>query len=171
MKKLFASLFIALGLLIVIKVGIQSVIGLIIGVSTVAVGILLFVLKTKASKSLHPSSNEALIKQLREEGDRIEVILDQCMISDNTTSGNIRISISGFSLNEFPDAPGKLSVVRYRSKYNGKEYIFTSPTMPFDRKQLVYTFTQKETTSIYIDKSNPSLYYFDLRFMFDQPSL
>ena len=181
MKKLSASLFIIIGLLILVKIGFQSVIGLVIGIAAMGVGVLLLVLKTKKHQSLHPSNSDEIIQRLKEEGERIEVVLDQCMISDNTYAeeNDLLLSsvnyvpalITGYMNSAIDRKNVSWSVVRYRTFYKGQERIFVSPTLPFDKKNLVFGFTLKEKSVIYVDKVDPTVYYFDLEFMFEQPGL
>lgn len=150
MKKLFGSIFVVLGLFILIMTGLQSALGAFTGLAALAAGTVLLIVKSEAHQSLHPAKMAGEIGRLKADGDRIEVILDDCMISENSHSE---------------------SVVRYKAHYKGEDRIFVSPAMPFSRKSLVYGFSLQESSFIYISKGDPSLYYFDLEFMFSQPAL
>lgn len=57
------------------------------------------------------------------------------------------------------------SIVIYKSIYNGRPRRFISRVIFKDRATLSFLFDNQKETTLYIDKTNPARYYFDLDFL------
>ena len=124
---------------------------------------------------------EELIKQIKENGDRVEVDLNDCEIKEHHYFDKIDYtkSYNDFEILNFyeyamynenyrdskNDNVIKQSVVIKKIQINGQEKTIQSPVLPYDRIKLLLSFNKKKTTNVYFDKINPEVYYFDLEFV------
>jgi hypothetical protein len=131
-----------------------------------------------ASKILEKAN--ALIKDLRDNGNKVTVDLNLCEIKvnhyteqpDNFKSATDLELFTAMDLVYFynkihnPTPNGQIyqSVAVYKTSYNGKPKTFYSPTIPLDKDNLLFKFGIQKTTTIYVDKNDSNKYYFDIGF-------
>lgn len=123
---------------------------------------------------------EALKKDLKENGLKIEVELDICEIKENHyyEEPDSTKNYSDFELLNFSEMAKyyemfqrsksdevKQSVVIAKIQVNGQERKVISPILPYDRIKLLLSFDKQKSTSVFFDKNDHEKYYFDFEFM------
>jgi len=123
---------------------------------------------------------EALKKELKENGLKIEVNLENCEIKENhyyekpdSTKNYTDFELLNFSemamyYEMFNKAKGeeiKQSVVITMVLLNGQERKVFSPVLPYDRIKLLFSFDKQKITNVFIDKNDSEKYYFDFEFL------
>ena len=121
-----------------------------------------------------------VVNDLKQNGNKIIVDLDKCEIKENNyyeepdyyknaTDFELMTAMDYVYLYNKYNTPnaGQVdqTVAVYKTDYRGKELTFYSPTMAKDRDNLLFKFSIKKTTTIYVDKSDPTKYYFDVEFV------
>lgn len=123
---------------------------------------------------------EALKKELKANGLKIEVDLDKCEIKENHyfEEPNSTKNYSDFELLNFSEMAHyyemfskrksdeiKQSVVIAKVQVNGQEKKILSPILPYDRIKLLFSFDKQKFTIVYIDHNDFERYYFDFEFI------
>jgi hypothetical protein len=120
------------------------------------------------------SSEEQLITQLKNRGDRIYVDFSKCEIKENSYSEEINESetLQGSAIlgSLYPSQNVEhrevvQSVIVFESIYNGKTIKFLSPIIPKDKTTLLFLLYAQKETYIYLDPKDEDTYYFDLEFL------
>ena len=57
------------------------------------------------------------------------------------------------------------SIIIYEQEWKGKRRKFISPNIPKDAVTLEFLIGSKKTTTLYVHRNNPELYFFDLGFL------
>ncbi len=125
------------------------------------------------------------INSLKEDGEKIVVDLSQVEIKENNYSeeqdiyksdlGQLRPGV--FDQIEMFNALSdetkntkivevKQSVIIFPYSNNGVNEKFISSVIPKDRETLLFKFFAQKTTTLYVDRNNRKLYYFDLDFLY-----
>jgi hypothetical protein len=145
-----------------------------VGIILVIIGFRLFITsKSKHVQQLEKSFQEE-IDRLKHYGEKINVDFKDCeIISSNyykevPKSSNYRVqaldsiydssrSVENVEINQ--------SRITYQDKNLSYDYIFISPLINKDNITLSFTLDKYKKTTIYVDKKDKSLYYFDLEFL------
>ncbi len=124
-----------------------------------------------------------MINQLKESGEKIRVELAKCEIKSNDyseekdryPSGILATSyerdvqvwnyILGDEIKNTEMVDIYQSVLIYQSTYMNKDKTFISGIIPIEHTTLLFKLDNQKDTFIYIDKQDPSKYYFDLDFL------
>ena len=66
---------------------------------------------------------------------------------------------------QLSDVTQTVILFQYPNTRTGQTEKFLSPVLPKDRVTLTFYLDQQQQTTLYVDKTNRSLYYFDLDFL------
>lgn len=135
--------------------------------------------------SLDRKEQQQLIGELKRSGRQIKVNLSHCEVKENSyieerekygtenyfaTSG-IERNIQ--ALNALTDETRNVqrvqvnqAVLIYHHEEEGQSRRFVSGVLPFERTTLLMKLVLQKETTLYIDREDPSKYYFDLEFLF-----
>lgn len=135
---------------------------------------LLFRSFTDAAASLDEVVRDQ-VDQLKQEGEKIEVNLDECEIMTNNYTRELeRKSKRAHAIDAVYDSSQNIitetvnqAVLVYKRGINGEEETFYSPTIYKDETSLRWLLERQKKTAIYVDKDDRSLYYFDVAFLKD----
>lgn len=124
---------------------------------------------------------KALVKDLKENGEKLMVDLDACEIKENhyyqepdnfknaTDIELVTATDLVYLYNKFNSPPTDnqtlQSVAVFKTNYKGKDRTFYSPTIAKDKDNLLFKFLAQKKTTIYIDKNDSDKYYFDIEFI------
>ncbi|HEX8514552.1 MAG TPA: hypothetical protein VF868_00025 [Bacteroidia bacterium] len=125
---------------------------------------------------------EKYIKNLKENGDRIKVDLNSCDLKQNdyfeepdyyknATEAELMLAADYvYFYNKLKygriDKHVYQTIATFTTNYKGKEMTFISPTIGKDKTNLLFKFSIKKDTTIYVDKIDPTKYYFDIDFVY-----
>jgi len=156
-----------------------------VGIAMWITGFVLF----RSSKSIKENKAiiqlKALVDELKTNGEKIVVNLDQCEIKENNYSEEKERFKSGDMLGFEPRFEGDIqfwnglydsgynteivdvnqSVLIYTHQHNGVEEKFISKVIPRTKQDLNFKFYLQKNTMLYVDKNNRKRYYFDLTFL------
>ena len=148
------------------------------------IGLIILLTNPKTLDSGLVQTVEKYIKNLKEDGDRIKVDLNLCDLKQNdyfeepdyyknATEAELMLAADYVYLyNKFKygsiDKHVYQTVVTYTANYKGKEMKFISPTIGKDKTNLLFKFSIKKDTTIYIDKDDSTKYYFDIDFAYSE---
>lgn len=161
---------------------------LLIGLASLATGIYLVRASTTSEDKTARKKLYQSIAELRSTGERIEVDLRACSIrtSESLESDPGKqidltmfylIAPSGlYSLSTFiKDRPEEVRgvlrsmiIFSYVNSRTGQTEKFISPIILKDEVSLSFYLDRQQRTTLYVDKTNRSRYYFDLDFLIDQ---
>ena len=112
------------------------------------------------------------IKRLKSDGFKIEVQLDRCQIvnkknSENWLSENGVVTASNGSEIKviYEKTPGASNKLIYSVDIDGKKVHFVSQPIYHEMELLKMLLDHQKTTHIFMDKTNPNNYYFDIEFL------
>ena len=125
------------------------------------------------------------IQNLISQGKKIEIDLSKCVIKENNyiaevdkyNSGSYLTTLDlerniqatnillGKSIDNTERVQVYQTVLVFTADLNGKTTKFVSRTLPFDRVNLMFKLDKQKETALYVDKTDPSKYYFDLSFL------
>jgi hypothetical protein len=124
---------------------------------------------------------EKLKAELKANGQKIEVDLNDCEIKENHyfEKPDYSKNYTDFELINFyelamfyetikgtkNDSEIKQSVILTKIQLNGLEKKVRSSMLPYDRVKLMFSFNEQKKTYVYIDKSDSEKYYFDFEFL------
>jgi hypothetical protein len=152
------------------------------GLICFVIGLILLLKNPKTQDSGLLQTVEKQIKKLKENGDRIKVDLNLCELKQNdyfeepdyyknATEAELMLTADYIYLyNRLKygriDSHVYQTIATYTTNYKGKEIKFISPTIGKDKTNLLFKFDIKKDTTIYIDKNDPTKYYFDIDFVY-----
>ncbi len=117
------------------------------------------------------------IDDLKENGEKIQVDLTQCEIKENDYSemrlpdGRREADLSDFEAESYSESSGEKlteidqTVFIFKHLHNGIEEKFYSPVIPRTGDDLKIKLYLHKTTTLYVDKTDRSKYFFDLDFL------
>ena len=152
------------------------------GIVCYIVGIVLLLKVPKVAEDKLHKKMRSLIGELKQNGNKLTVVLDDCEIKENNyieaqdaykdktdlelmLTPNIVMMYNSSKAAATKDKPILQTVAVYKTMYLGKEKTFYSPTIAKDKENLLFKFFAQKTTTIFIDKNNPDNYYFDVEFV------
>ena len=126
----------------------------------------------------------AATEELKSNGMRVTVHLDQCEIRENNYREARELPEQNYFVEEYGIWPDLLSSNAFSDAATNEQNVtvhqtvfifnydigtglkrFVSPVLPFDRTTLLFKLGRQTETTLYIDRSNSNMYYFDLEFL------
>lgn len=152
-----------------------SIIYFLIGFAMVTIGIVMVRKTPKLAQIRLIEKAEKLISELKANGLKIEVNLNDCEIKENLYFDRLDYSknYADFELLRFSElikfhdkgeVETKQSFVVGKIQVKGVEKKVQS-VLPYDRVKLLIYFDIQKNTCVYIDKSDSEKYYFDFEFL------
>lgn len=129
----------------------------------------------RQQKASEESKN--FVADIKQNGEKILVDLAKCEIKENDYSemrlpdGRREADLSDFEAMGRGEAAGEKlteidqTVLVYTYEYNGKEEKFRSEIIPKTEEDIRIPLYLQKTTTLYVDKTDRSKYYFDLEFL------
>ena len=120
-----------------------------------------------------------LIHLLKTNGDRILVDLITCEIRGqeytDVDAAEAEAEHQSYSMHNIPiisdprefDVRQSVFIYNYLNNRTGQTERFISPVIPKDKLTLSFYLDRQKQTTLYVDKTNRRLYYFDLDFLRD----
>lgn len=144
-----------------------------LGIATFAggFGLLFLASKNHIKKINRYSHNE--IDDLKHNGERIPVNFSQCEIKENNYSEEVEKNYSDSKslglltghTNNIEIVSRNQSVIVYEASNGSRIDKFVSPVIPKDKATLMFLLDAQKQTTLYVDKTNSSRYFFDLDFL------
>jgi hypothetical protein len=137
----------------------------------------------KEKESTDKKQIREMINQLKENGEKIHVELSKCEVKSNDYSeeqdkfstGILATSyendiqawntVLGDEMANVKTVDTYQSVLIYKHNYMRNDRTFISGIIPTEHTTLLFKLDNQKTTSIYVDKNDPTKYYFDLDFL------
>ena len=139
-----------------------------------------FIAKDKLQKLNHNPTDKSFdrlaeIEQLKLNGDKVKVTLDNAevksrtyhneIISDSTPSRTEMLDALYDSNRNYKTEEIRQTYIVYYKQYNGKNYKFISHATTQDPEVVKMFIDRQNGIDLYIDPANPEKYYFDLSFV------
>ncbi len=168
---------ILIGIIIMYGVARASVFNLLyflIGLSLTGIPLLIFWMRNKKDEENLQNNTLKLKKHLRDTGDQITVDLTKTSLKSNswkTTEQrySYRISmlnaIGGDSELNIKETNNNVTRITFATDYKGQSRIFDGETISKDRHTIQMLLEHHGRTKIYVDRTDPNHYFFDLDFL------
>ena len=132
------------------------------------IGCFLLVLAASTAKRTADQRQSRVIADLKANGEKILVDLDACEIRGNDYTETIEVQhIQRPSDFITEDVQQSVFIFQYENTHTGTLERFVSPVIPKDKITLSFYLDRQRQTTLYVNKTDRSHYYFDLKFLGD----
>ena len=146
-----------------------------VGMAMVVGGGVLLIRTPSRKESKEREEINKLSEKLKANGEKIQVDFSKCDIKTNDftkeqerySSSRIQMwnAIGGDADKKIKQVEVHQSVIVFKHQNNGKTETFFSGLIPKERVTLMFKLGDKKKTTLYVDRYNRSIYYFDLDFL------
>jgi hypothetical protein len=145
-----------------------------VGVILILIPIAVLAIVTWMDNRHAPRKRET--EDLKLTGVKIPVDLTKCKVKSNSWTKEVaryenhpRVAflneVSGHSDKNVERIASHVSLIEYTCRFNGKRKRFVSSGIPKDRTTMLLLMEMQQQTTIYVDRDNDKIYYFDVDFL------
>jgi len=154
-----------------------------IGLICFVTGLILLRSTPKGITSINAKEMRKMVNQLKETGEKIKVELSKCEIKSNDYSEEKDRYTTGLLATGYENdvqawntllgdemANVKMvdvyqSILIYKDNFRGAVRTFVSGIIPIEHTALLFKLDNQKITFIYVDRNDPTKYYFDIDFL------